>query len=178
MTGNGTIAADGTFAEEGPGGLITISVTGVPAGWSVKSVSLDRVDVAGQLVELGGANTHQLEIVLSDRPSTVTGVVVDRNGQPLGGYAVVLFADDQTRWTASSPFLREERSTQTGQFRMKDVPAGDYLAVAVPDLPFRAFTKADVLAQLQAIATRLKVNEGEQKIISIRASPVPLNLIP
>jgi beta-lactamase regulating signal transducer with metallopeptidase domain len=179
MTGSlGPVAADGTFALESPGGPVTVSVTSVPEGWTVKSVSLDRVDIAGQFVELGGGATHQLVVVLSDRQSTVAGLVVDRNGRPLGGYAVVLFADDQTRWAPSSPFLMEERSSQTGQFRMKDVPAGDYLAVAVPDLPFRAFTKADVLAQLQSIATRLKVDEGEQKVISIRASPVPASLIP
>jgi len=179
MTGSmGPVAADGRFALESPGGPVTINVVSVPEGWTVKSVSLDRVDVAGQLVDLGGASTHQLEIVLSDKGSTVAGLVVDRNGQPLGGYSVVLFSDDQTRWTPSSPFLKEERSTQTGQFRMKQVPAGDYLAVAVPDLPFRAFTKADVLAQLQTIATRVRVNEGEQKVISIRASPIPASLIP
>ncbi len=179
MTGSmGPVAADGTFALESPGGPVTIKVVSVPEGWTVKSVSLDRVDVLGQLVDLGGGGTHQLEIVLSDKGSTVAGLVVDRNGRHLGGYSVVLFADDQTRWTPSSPFLREERSSQTGQFQMKNVPAGDYFAVAVPDLPFRAFTKADVLAQLQAIAARLSVNEGEQKVISIRASPVPLNLIP
>jgi len=48
--------------------------------------------------------------------------------------------------------------------------------VAVPNLPFRAWTNPDVLVRLQSIATKLKVNEGEQKVISIRASPTPDNL--
>jgi len=56
------------------------------------------------------------------------------------------------------------------------VPPGDYLAVAMKDLPFRAWTNPDVLIRLQSIATKLKVNEAEQKTIAIRASPTPDNL--
>ena len=50
------------------------------------------------------------------------------------------------------------------------------LPVAVKDLPFRAWTNPDVLIRLQSVATKLKVNEAEQKTISIRASPTPDNL--
>jgi len=46
----------------------------------------------------------------------------------------------------------------------------------VKDLPFRAWTNPDVLIRLQSIATKLKVNEAEQKTIAIRASPTPDNL--
>jgi len=48
--------------------------------------------------------------------------------------------------------------------------------VAVKGLPFRAGTNPDVLIRLQSIASRLKVNQAEQKTISIRASPTPENL--
>jgi hypothetical protein len=103
-------------------------------------------------------------------------MVVDRNGRTLPGYSVVLFSEDDTRWTPNSRFLMAAQSSQTGQFRLKDVPPGDYLAVAVKDLPFRAWTNPDVLIRLQSIATKLKVNEAEQKTIAIRASPTPDNL--
>jgi beta-lactamase regulating signal transducer with metallopeptidase domain len=172
MTAGGTtIEADGTFETEAPGGLVSIDVTS-PAGWTVKSVHLDRVDVDGQTVDMSGG-TRQLQIVLTEQITSVTGVVVDRNGRTLPGYSVVLFADDERRWTPSSRFVMAAQSSQTGQFRMKDVPPGDYLAVAVPNLPFRAWTNSEVLLRLQSIATKLKVNEGEQKTISIRASPTP-----
>ena len=174
-TGGGTIvAADGTFETETPGGPIGINVE-APDGWSVKSIHLDRVDVDGQAVDMSGG-TRQLQIVLTDRVASVSGMVVDRNGRTLSGYSVVLFAEDDTRWTPSSRFLMAAQSSQTGQFRLKDVPPADYLAVAVRDLPFRAWTNPDVLVRLQSIATKLHVNEGEQKTISIRASPTPENL--
>jgi len=141
----------------------------------VKSIHLDRVDVDGQAVDMSGG-TRQLQIVLTEQTSSVAGMVVDRNGRTLPGYSVVLFSDDERRWTPNSRFVMAAQSSQTGQFRVKEVPPGDYLAVAVPNLPFRAWTNSDVLVRLQAIATKLKVGEGEQKVISIRASPTPENL--
>jgi beta-lactamase regulating signal transducer with metallopeptidase domain len=175
-SGGAPIAADGTFETETPGGAILITAT-PPDGWTVKSIHLDRVDVDGQAVNMSGG-TRQLQIVLTDRASSVTGMVVDRNGRTLGGYSVVLFADDERRWTPNSRFVMAAQSSQTGQFRLKDVPAGDYLAVAVRDLPFRAWTNPDVLVALRGVATRLHVNDAEQKTISIRASANPSPLPP
>jgi hypothetical protein len=175
MSGGTKIAPDGTFETDAPGGPISIGVSFLPDGWSVKSIHLDRVDVDGQIVDMSGGS-RQLQIVITDRASSVTGMVVDRNGRTLPGYAVVLFAEDETRRAPSSRFLMSAQSSQTGQFRLKDVPAGEYYAVAVPSLPFRAWTDPDVLIRLQPIATKLKVNEAEQKVISIRASPTPDNL--
>jgi len=172
MAGGTRIAPDGSFETDSPGGLVNIGVQYLPEGWTVKSIHLDRVDVDGQAVDLSGG-TRQLQIVLTDRLTSVAGMVVDRNGRPLAGYSVVLFPADETRWTPSSRFLKEARSSQTGQFRLGDVAPGSYLAVALRDLPFRAWTNPDVLARLQSIATKLSVAEGEQKTIAIRASPTP-----
>jgi beta-lactamase regulating signal transducer with metallopeptidase domain len=174
-SGGKIVAADGTFETETPGGPVSIGVESLPEGWTVKSIHLDRVDVDGQAVDMSGG-TRQLQIVLTDRVTGVAGMVVDRNGRTLAGYSVVLFADDERRWTPNSRFVMSAQSSQTGQFRLKKVPPGDYFAVAVRDLPFRAWTNPDVLIRLQSIATKLTVSEAEQKTISIRASPTPENL--
>ena len=175
MAGGAKIAPDGTFETESPGGPVSIGLNFLPDGWSVKSIHLDRVDVDGQTIDMSGG-TRQLQIVVTDRGSSVSGMVVDRNGRTLPGYTVVLFPEDETRWHPSSRFLLSGTSSQTGQFRLKDVPAAEYYAVAVQGLPFRAWADPDVLIRLQPIATKLKVSEGEQKTISIRASPTPDNL--
>ena len=176
-SGGATIAPDGTFETETPGGPVSVGVAFLGDGWSVKSIHLDRVDVDGQSVDMSGG-TRQLQIVLTDRASSVSGMVVDRNGRTLPAYSVVLFSEDETRWTPSSRFIMSAQSSQTGLFRLKDVPAGGYYAVALPSLPFRAWTNPDVLVRLQSVATRLRVNEGEQKVISIRASPTPDGIVP
>jgi len=173
-SGEAPIANDGTFETDAPGGSVSIIVS-APDGWTVKSIHLDRVDVDGQAVDMS-SGTRQLQIVLTEQISGVSGMVVDRNGRTLPGYSVVVFADDERRWTPNSRFVMAARSSQDGRFRLKDVPPGDYLAVAVPSLSFRAWTNTDVLLRLQSIATKLQVTDGEQKTISIRASPTPDNL--
>lgn len=175
MSGGDKVELDGAFDTESPGGPVSIGVSFLPDEWTVKSIHLDRVDVDGQTVDMSGG-TRQLQIVVTEHRNSLSGVVVDRNGRTLPAYAVVLFSEDETRWTPSSRFIMSAQSSQTGQFRLKDVPAGDYYAVALQALPFRAWTNPDVLVRLQSVATRLKVHEGEQKVISIRASPTPNNL--
>jgi beta-lactamase regulating signal transducer with metallopeptidase domain len=175
ISGGTKIAPDGTFETESPGGVVSIGVSDLPEGWTVKSIHLDRVDVDGQAIDMSGG-TRQLQIVVTDRGSSVSGMVVDRTGRTLPAYTVVLFSADETRWHPSSRFLLSGISSQTGQFRLRDVPSGDYYAVAVQGLQFRAWTDPDVLIRLQPIATRLKVGDGEHKTISIRASPTPDNL--
>src|SRR5262249_13455423 len=96
-SGGAKIAADGTFETETPGGPVSITVR-TPNGWTVKSIHLDRVDVDGQTVDMTGG-TRQLQVVLTDRSTSVSGMVVDRNGRTLPGYTVVLFSEDDTRWT-------------------------------------------------------------------------------
>jgi len=54
------------------------------------------------------------------------------------------------------------------------VPPGDYLAVATEGVPFISIgDPVRTLRRLQAVGTRLKIGDGEQKTISIRASPSP-----
>ena len=166
---------DGSFRGELPPGTLTLMVMG-PSGWTPRAIRLDGVDVFGYPLAVT-AGAHEIEIVITDSLSSVNGVVVDRRGTPLGGFDVVLFPEDEARWHIASPFIRQTRSHQNGQFEMTLVPPGDYLAVATEGVPFISISEpVQTLRRLQAIGTRLKIGDGEQKTISIRASPAPADL--
>ena len=166
---------DGSFHGEVPPGSLTVMVMGPPE-WIPRSIRLDGVDVFGYPLELT-SGAHEIEVVVTDRLASVNGVVVDRRGMPLAGFDVVLFPEDATRWYFMSPLIRQTRSHQNGQFEMTLVPPGDYLAVATEGVPFISIgDPVRTLRRLQSIGTRLKVGEGEQKTISIRASPAPADL--
>jgi hypothetical protein len=166
---------DGSFHGEVPPGSLTVMLMGPPE-WIPRSIRLDGVDVFGYPLELT-SGTHEIEVVVTDRLASVNGVVVDRRGTPLAGFDVVLFPEDATRWYFMSPLIRQTRSHQNGQFEMTLVPPGDYLAVATEGVPFISIgDPVRTLRRLQSIGTRLTVGEGEQKTISIRASPAPADL--
>jgi hypothetical protein len=163
---------DGSFRAEVPPGSLTLMLMG-PAGWITRAIRLDGVDVFGYPLEVT-PGAHEIEVVITDSLSSVNGVVVDRRGTPLSGFDVVLFPQDEARWHFMSPLVRQTRSHQNGQFELPLVPPGDYLAVATEGVPFLMLGDAvSTLRRLQTIATRIKVGEGENKTISIRASPAP-----
>jgi len=116
-----------------------------------------------------GTDQYDVEFApLSGRTLHVSGT------PPLAGFDVVLFPQDEARWYFASPLIRQTRSHQNGQFELALVPPGDYLAVATEGVPFLMLgDPAATLRRLQSIATRVTVRDGEQKTISIRASPAP-----
>ena len=167
------VSVDGSFRGEVPTGPVTFSASG-PRDWRVRSIVVDGVESFGRLVDVG-PGAHEIEIVLTDRHSSIEGVVVDRRGTPLSGFDVVLFSPDPTRWYTMSPFVRQTRSSHNGRFEAGLLPAGDYLVVAAEGVPLvMVGDPVPTLQRLQSIATRITVRDEEHKTISIRASPSPL----
>ena len=148
-------------------------------GGKAKSMTKSQIyDAVAQESEFSRADVKKffaaLESVVTDQLGSAGGLVVDRRGTPLGGFDVVLFPQDEARWYFASPFIRQTRSSQNGRFELPQLPPGDYLAVATEGVPFLMLgDPAPTLRRLQPIATRLTVRDGEQKTISIRASPAP-----
>jgi hypothetical protein len=166
---------DGSFHGEVPPGTLTLTVMG-PAGWRPSALRFDGVDVFGSPLDVT-PGAHEIELMITDRLSSISGVVVDRRGTPLGGFDVVLFPEDAGRWHSMSPFIRQTRSHQNGRFELPLLPPGDYLAVATEGVPLLLIgDPSATLRDLQSIGTRLTVRDGEQRTISIRASPTPEGL--
>ncbi len=141
----------------------------------VKSISLDGADIDDGPIDFGSGSRH-MEVVLTDKVSGVSGVVVDRNGRPLPNYSVALFPPDPSRWHQDSRFLALARSDNDGRFVLDGVPPGAYLAVAVAALPFGSWQDRSVLEKLRSSAETIRLGEGQQLTISIRASPTPEGL--
>lgn len=170
--------ADGRFTCESPGGLSAFVVEDIAPGWMVKTVNVDGTPSGDELREFGASAMHEIEVILTDRVSALSGLVVDRNGRALTNYSVVVFSTDRAQWHAASRFVRQAQSNNEGQFRLERLPAGEYLSVAVPGLPPRTAFNPEVLERLEGIASRVRIAEGEQRAISIRASPLPPGLAP
>jgi hypothetical protein len=112
---------------------------------------------------------------VTDRVSSVSGTVVDRRGRPVSNASVVIFASDPARWIAGSKYVRETRS-RTGQFSIDALPPEDYAAVAVEGLPFNAWFDPEVLERLRPTATRVRVGEGDRRVLTLRLSSLPPSL--
>ena len=161
--------ADGSgFQMVGLTGPLTLTVQGVPEGWTVKEMILDGRNVIDESIDLKGQNAT-LRVVLSDRVSSVVGTVMSR-GEPVDN-AVVVFPEDAAKWTFPSRYIRTTRADSEGRFRIADLPAGErYLAAAIDHIEDGEQEDTQFLERLRARATSFSLSEGEQRALALETA--------
>ncbi len=166
---NGRVNADGTFELRGlvDRRLIRFST---PPGWSVKAVLLNGRGYIDTPVEVElGQTASGMEIVLTNRISSVTGSVSDSQGQPVLDVSVLVFPDDKKFWTFGSRYIRTARPDLEGRYRIESLPpSGGYLAVAVQDMGEGQASDPAYLATVQQGATAFSVREGESTTVDLK----------
>jgi hypothetical protein len=95
------------------------------------------LDVTDRPLAFGTAaqSVDDVEVVLTDRLTVVTGRVLDRDGRPAAGATVVVFSPFRDRWYAHSRFMRSAAVNTDGTFTLEGLAPGTYYAAAVTSLP-------------------------------------------
>jgi hypothetical protein len=162
VLGGGRVNSDGTFELRGLAGPQVIRLQGIPAGWALKSITLDGADITDAGYDFRpGNNMTGLVITLTDRLTDVTGSVRDARGQPVSDYVLVAFPEDTRLWVPQSRFVQTTRPNQNGTFNIKALPPGRYLAAVVPSLETGLQNDPAVLAQLRPHAHSFSLAEGQ-----------------
>jgi hypothetical protein len=163
----GDVNTNGTFELAGLLGVYNFRFESLPAGWTVKSVTANGIDISDIAAEFRPADRVSMRVELTDRVTQVTGTV--RSDRSVKGGTVVVFADDPSKWTGASRFVKTVRLTDTGQFTISGLPPHQrYLAVAVdfiePDEP----QNPEFLQRAKtAAATSFSLSAGEQKAFEL-----------
>ena len=142
-----------------------------PGGWFLKSVKHDGHDVTDSGLEFReGQTVSDIEIVLADRGTDLSGTVRDSRSQPATDYVVVVFPPDNTKWGYQTRFVRAARPNQQGRFSIKGLPPHEYLIVAVEYLEPGEEEDPEQLEQWRANAIRVNLADGEAKTVSLQQS--------
>ena len=127
---DGVVAADGTFQIAGVLGRVQLDAGG--GDWMVKAITLDGRDVTGEVMDVIGTNALSgVVITLTDRVSSVTGVVRARDGQLMRNHVVVLLPRAPMDPAASSRWTHTARTDANGRFQIRRALPGRYVAAAV-----------------------------------------------
>jgi hypothetical protein len=170
LGGNTRVRTDGGFELKGLTGRRVLQAS-PPSGWYTKSVTIGGNDVTDTAVEFkSGEQITGVEILLSQRASTVTGSVTDAKGQAATDYIVVAYASDSRRWGPMTRFIRTARPDQSGGFKLTGLPPEDYLVVAVEYLEPGEEGDPELLEKLRVRATPVTVTEGGSKTINLKLS--------
>jgi hypothetical protein len=170
--GGGRVADDGAFELRGVLGSQMIRVGGVPGGWTLKSISVNGEDITDRAFEFkSGNNVAGVVVTLTDRLTDLSGSVRDSKGQAMKDYVLVIFPDDAKLWTGQSRYIRTARPNQDGNFSLKGLPPGRYLAAALESLENGTQNDPALLQQLRPRAKTFTLNEGAPVTLTLDMPP-------
>jgi len=163
-----TLDEDGTFEVKNMSGRRVIRVSVQSPDWMLSRITRQSRDITDEPVDFGKGEIGDIEVVLTNRVTSITGTVADAEANPLSEYGVVVFATDPAKWTDRSRFVALGRPSQDASFMIRGLPPDEYFAVALPATQGSEWQDPDVLTMLQEGATRFFLGEGEQKALTLR----------
>jgi hypothetical protein len=85
---------------------------------------------------------------------------------------VIVFPDEEARWTSPSRFVRSARPDQQGLFKIRALPPHErYLGVAVDYLEQGEETDGELLASLKGQATAFRLRPGDMATLTLTLVP-------
>jgi len=169
MTGPPRTNDDFTFSIHGATGPTLFRAMGAP-GWYVKLIEAGGSDITDTPVNLAlGADLKDVRVVMTRTAAALSGSVRDDRGNAVLDATVVIFPDDDTKWTFSSRFIRSARPGTDGRFEMRGLPAaGAYRLIALQGIEDMQIYDPEFLSTLRDRAERLSLAEGEAKAVDLR----------
>jgi hypothetical protein len=134
------IHSDWTFEMSGLNGPRRLELARTPPGFALEEIRVNGADVTDVPISLGtrAQSLANVEVVLTDRVTELSGTVVDDRARPVGDARVIVFSTDRQQWYPASRYLRHSSASQDGAFTVTGLPSGSYFASAVTAIPMGA----------------------------------------
>ena len=155
---------DWSFDLTGLSGPRWLRLRNPPPGWALKAVLFNGVDVTDHPLPFGakGQSLTNVEIVLTDQITQLSGSVTDARGRVVSDCPVIVFAPERERWTVGSRFLTMTRAGRDGKFSVQRLPAGEYLVAAVDRMIDGEWQDPSLLESLFRSVSRVTLSEGQK----------------
>ena len=170
---NARLDKDGTFTLSGvPAGLHLFRPAGGGRGWNLKSVAVGARDVTDTPIEIrSGQTLNNVSIVFTDAQSEINGTITTQDGTPMSEYTVLAFPTDSTLWRPQARHIMTARPDQTGQYRIRGLPPGDYYLATVDPAEQGEWFEPAYLDEHRAGAARLTLGDKDVKTQDFKLKP-------
>ena len=168
--GRSSVKESGEFEIDGLVGGRLFRFANPPKGWHLKSVKHDNEDITDKGFEFKpGDDENGFEIVMTNRTQVITGSVTNEKNEAVKEYTVVVFPEDQSKWTVSATRWRSAaRPDQQGQFKIADLPPGRYLAIALEYIPEGEWMDPEWQTRTAKKAVAFTLDEGATKTLDLK----------
>ena len=156
------VQPDGTFSLPtlltGPSQLRTAGNCTPPAWWPISAVQ-GTADLLDGVTELSG--DAEINVTFSNNPSSVSGSIKQRGGEPLVDVFVIAYSAVEHHWTPQSRRVQAVRPANDGTFAITGLPPGPYWLAVVTDADPDDWFDPAFLNQLTSVSVKLTVLEGQ-----------------
>jgi len=163
---------DLSFTLKAPPGVFRVSLGGFgppPPGWAIKSVRVNGSDVTDAGIEFkANEDISGIEVELTNKIATVSGLVTTGGGDPVKDYTVIVFAQDKDKWSGNSRYQGIGRPDQDGRFKTQSLPPGDYYIIAVDHVDAGQWGDPDFLESIRSRSSTFSLMEGETKTVDVK----------
>lgn len=166
---------DGTFELKNvPGGnyqLVVGANSTNLADYFTKAVTLGGRDVADSGFQI--TSETYLDVVVSAHGASITGKVVDSNGQPIANATVVDVPRGEHQGRLD--LYQRSESDATGNFSLRGLSAGKYSVLAFEELQ-EDVRQADFLKSYETRGEIVELKEGSRKTLMLKVIPDELEV--
>ncbi len=163
---------EGHFTLSGvSAGAHLIRSGGNARGWTLKSVVIGGRDVTDTPMQLrSGETLANVTVVFTDQQNELNGTVTNESGSPMPDYTVLAFATDSSLWRPQARQIMTARPDQTGKYRIRGLPPGQYYVVTVDPTEQGEWFEPTYLDEHRAGAARLTLGDGDVKTQDFKVS--------
>jgi protocatechuate 3,4-dioxygenase beta subunit len=163
--GSARAAANGEFTMTNiaPGRYrlsAALPVPSIESGWFVVSATINGEEsLDGPIdIRLGDAVTNAV-VTMTDRPTEITGTIVDGAGSPAPEYFIIVFSTSEAHWTPFTRRILQTRPSHDGTFLFQNLPPGEYRIAAVTQVEQGEWLDPSFLTQLVPASVKLTLPE-------------------
>ena len=138
----------------------------------MKSVTFDGENITDLPLDVAAVtDSSTLQIVMTDKQTTLSGAVRNAGGQPVIDYTVVVFPSQLREGAMPGRYTRVVRPDQQGRFETRGLPPGDYLAAAVESLEQGGQWDPAFRKGVETAAKQFRLREGQAATIDLILIP-------
>jgi len=115
-----------------------------------------------------GEELTGVQVVVTNRATTVTGQLLDDKGGAITDGTVIVFPTDAEKWIENSRFVRSARPDQQGQYQIKGLPPGEYLAVAIDYVQEGMWNDPEYLESIRRYGQKITLAEAASQPTTLK----------
>jgi hypothetical protein len=165
------VNGDGSFEWKNvPAGnyAVQISEASTMPDWFLKSVTAGGRDVGDSGFSVSGGTTN-LTLVASANGAAAEGLASNQQDEPVADAVVV--AVPETRFRNHPDRYRKALTDQSGRFRLRGLPSGDYTLFAWESVDGEAYCNPEFLKSYEGQGKALHVTEGLRVSVQLKTIP-------